>query len=304
MIIKSLSRKTPSFGQIINYVSDPGKRAGEAISFNMPLSSQSIEASFLENSRYSSNRKNGVKLFHEVLSFHECDADKITPQILRDLANEYLLMRCPEALAYACIHNDTKNPHIHIIISGNLIGSRKSLRISRSHFARIKRDIEEIQRSRYPELSRSLVQGKKSGEVKEKRKVQEFERDKRLFKQGKNRLSQKEKVKNRVNSALNAANNTADFHKIMMASGVSFYQNGQRTGVICRGKKYRLTTLGVAQKVEEKQEGWKLEKIARTKLNQLSLSNLKQRWIKNKFYSRIRRTLKNVLPGRRRGLRR
>jgi hypothetical protein len=74
---------------------------------------------------------------------------------MEDLTREYLQRRTT-GLAMAYPHFD-KHPHVHILLSQNDYQSSKSIRISKSKFSKIKREIERIQAERYPELLNSRI---------------------------------------------------------------------------------------------------------------------------------------------------
>ena len=84
MIIKSMSRKSHSFGQVLEYINAP-ESTGPAILQNLNTNEEdlkAIERAFLDNSRYLPPRKNGNVLYHEILSFSDLDRNRATPAIL------------------------------------------------------------------------------------------------------------------------------------------------------------------------------------------------------------------------------
>ncbi len=101
-----------------------------------------IADEFLQNSRLANQRKNGVLIYHEVISFSPEENEKISDVMLLDVAEEYLKLRAPAALAYAKVHRDTENPHVHIVISSNNKQSRQKIRISKTEFRNIKQEME------------------------------------------------------------------------------------------------------------------------------------------------------------------
>jgi len=190
MIIKSLSRREASFGQLIGYISrkpDP-QSLQQTVSYANQLAEtiigyinqdskdqrdhtppfsqnlgeliapQSIAAAFRENASLLPQRKNGVMLYHEILSFHDNDSPHITPAIAGDLARYYLSLRAPNAPAYARVHTDTDNIHVHILLAANDLGSGKRNWMTRAQFNAIKQQTEAYQRHRYPQLAHSLAQ--------------------------------------------------------------------------------------------------------------------------------------------------
>lgn len=69
MIIKSMSRKDPSFGQLVAYMSDEkSDRAFDLHHHVFTRDPGDIAAEFEENARLLGKRKGGNYLFHEILS--------------------------------------------------------------------------------------------------------------------------------------------------------------------------------------------------------------------------------------------
>ena len=273
MIIKSMSRKSVSFGQLLSYMNKDQAKENPAILHNLKTHKddlKQIEKELLENFRYTKIRKNGVVLYHEILSFSEKDRFNVTLEILEDLGRQYLEMRASNALAYAKAHFDTDNPHLHILVTGNEIQSKKKLRISQQQFRKIKKDLERYQREKYPELTHSLCQTnfKKKGGVR--RTSGERERQRRLKKP-----NQKDLVFEKISSLIARSENKEDFEEILERSGFRFYLRGKTCGVqdVKTEKKYRLKTLGLDKDFQIAQERWKrfsvrtreIEKIRTTK---------------------------------------
>src|SRR5262249_36475067 len=140
MIVKSMSRKSPSFGQLLGYVNHPAEK-GTAILQNFRTTSEDlrkIHSEFLENFHLLPHRKNGNVLYHEILSFSDLDRELITPSILEDLTRHYLSLRAPYALAYAKAHFNTGCPHVHLVISANDLGNTHRHRLTKAQFQKIK----------------------------------------------------------------------------------------------------------------------------------------------------------------------
>lgn len=257
MILKSMSRKTVSFGQLLEYVNAP-EHAGPAILQNFRTATDeanAIHGEFLENSRFLPPRKNGNMLYHEVLSFSDLDAPHVTPGVIEDLARKYLELRAPYALAYGKAHFDTDCPHVHLIISANNYRSSRRLRLSRQQFSEIKKTLEIYQRERYPVLSHSLVIERNPKEVAgtaaPRKSRSEEERSRRLSKTGQEREhpSRKERVRETVLRELAAAYSGEALFRRLMGLGLRLYRRGRTVGVedVAAGRRYRLTTLGLAE---------------------------------------------------------
>ena len=153
MLIKSMSRKTASFAQLYDYITRHQQNCPPTITHNMPEAAQDragVLKRFFANARAIKPRKNGVWLFHEVLSFHADDATALSAGTMQKLTEYYLQLRAPKGLAIAEVHFDTKNPHVHIMLSANELCSSKRVRVSKMDFARIKQKTEIFQREVFP----------------------------------------------------------------------------------------------------------------------------------------------------------
>ena len=82
-----MSRKAPSFKQIINYFNRYGQDQEYTIKHNLRSGIQDdIIDEFLKNSQYVKARKNGVYMYHEVFSLSKID--NISKQKQKELLKE------------------------------------------------------------------------------------------------------------------------------------------------------------------------------------------------------------------------
>ena len=271
MVIKSMSRKSMSFMQLIDYISREGTAEGPPVFHNFtadPDDPLRLNRAFIRNARLCPPRKNGVMLYHEILSLSPDDREQATPEILADLAEHYLALRAPEAIAWGRVHFD-RNPHVHLIISGNLKNRTKKLRLSKSDFGRVKRELESYQKEHYPELAKSVVYGKsgperdraeaRAREVKGKRDPvlssrtpSEQARETRLREQGRGVESKKEVLRGLVLDALTAAVSPGEFGDRLGRQGITVYErNGRPAGIVSGNKKYRFTTLNLDDRLPD-----------------------------------------------------
>ena len=115
MIIKSMSRKEPSFGQLVAYMSDEkSDRAFDLHHHVFTRDPGDIAAEFAENARLLGKRKGGNYLFHEILSLdtRECGQGREVKEKLRLLAFEYIERRCARNMVYGAMHRD-HDGHLH-----------------------------------------------------------------------------------------------------------------------------------------------------------------------------------------------
>jgi hypothetical protein len=75
---------------------------------------------FNDNAKTLKKSRGKVYLYHEVISLENTKLDnKQSKEILHKLADKYISLRAKNHLVYGVIHNDTNNPHIHLMISSN-----------------------------------------------------------------------------------------------------------------------------------------------------------------------------------------
>ncbi len=164
MIIKSLTRKSNNYAQPVKYIldKDQDRKLSWIILHNIDSGNNSkgdIIAAFKKNDAYrTKNNRSTIAMYHEIISFSNLDKETIisNPTIMEDLARQYLQKRT-DGLGLAFPHYDTAHPHVHFLLSSNERESSKSIRISRSKFSNIKRELEEYMISTYPELKNSVI---------------------------------------------------------------------------------------------------------------------------------------------------
>jgi len=262
-MIKSMSKKKPNFHRLINYMGKGGDPfvIGNNLRTTHLNNFQSVENEFLKNYRYCPNRKNGVALYHEIMSFSKKDTKNLNEHILRDLGSRYLEQRATNALGYAKVHRDKDHVHIHFMISANLIESPKKLRLSKAEFHRIKQDLELYQKQKYPNLKHSICQEKTA-----KRKITRNEGE--ISRKGK--ITQKERIVTVFQRALNCTSK-AHFLQELKINGLKLYQRGETWGLleIKTQKKYRLKTLGVWEAFLKTPEKWQRFKDRTKEIGQI-----------------------------------
>jgi hypothetical protein len=164
-----MSRKEPSFGQLIRYMSDIDK-TDEQYNLYQNLYSRTIdelEQEFQTNAKMMFKRQNGVYLYHEILSITKTKnlADEQQKEILRVIAHEYAEQRAKHNLIFATLHDDHDDHlHYHFIISANALGERKKTRMSKYDFDKFKKNMEKWTLEKYPELEQKIAINKQAGE--------------------------------------------------------------------------------------------------------------------------------------------
>ena len=253
MILKSLSRKTPSFGQLAGYMSETGymntdksDQRFEVFHNCFAQSADDIAAEFYENSQYLKQRKNGNYLYHEILSItveDGVDREK-AKEALRELALEYIGERAPNNMVYGALHDDhSDHIHYHLMISANERGSDTRYWISSKKLDRIKRDIEKKCLAEYPELKQQAVMSASHEEKKLSRKAAEQKR-----RAGK--LERQDYARRLIFEAMTHTTSMEAFEAKLAEKNASYYIRGKTRGVEVLhpdGKvvKYRFKTIDV-----------------------------------------------------------
>lgn len=262
-----MSRKAPTFKQLIEYMEK--ERGHRAIIHNFYCSEsaeqEEIISEFEQNAQHLPKRKNGNYLYHEVLTLennHDLDG-KILNDLLAQLGEMYLEERASKQLAFAYIHTDTKNYHIHFCISANDIGSQKRQRLSKAKFAKIQKKLENHILENHPELNQSEIYNKSLSHEQMKTSNKEQE-----FKKRTGKLSKKEKMKNKLHGIFEQANSIEELNKLLEESNFKLYQRGKTIGVthLETNKNHRLKTLGLLPHYEATKSRFTVEEKEKSDL--------------------------------------
>lgn len=243
-----MSRKDSSFGQLVEYL-EKGMNDGDerfAHFHNMhPGDREHIVKDFLENAEYL-RRKEGVQMFHEILSFtrsNELSNDQ-QKAILMESVKEYLSERAPECMAYSVIHDEKEHHlHAHIVISSNPLESEKRHRLSKHDFEKVKRHAEKNVLENYPEMQQELTIDKKGAKRESKGETE-------LKKRG-GRTTQKDKTHDTLKAIFSQARSEKELEDALKISGLAMsYRAGNRKssprfGKAGSKKHFRLSTLGL-----------------------------------------------------------
>jgi hypothetical protein len=259
MIIKSMSRKHPSFDQLIDYIESERKLKSKQFSIfhnTYNRDSEKLKAEFLENSKHLRFRKNGVYLYHEIISITRAKhiGEDQQKAILKNIVSEYLRMRAKNNLAYAVLHEDKKdNLHFHIVISANEAESDTRKRLSKADFADIQTRIEKWVLESYPQLEQKAVfyPNQTDQERQEREQKAHISNKGAELKRRSGKTSTRDEIKTILDDIFETARDGRHFTELLEKEGLSLYQRGKQHGVIDQdGTKYRFSTLGLAEEWE------------------------------------------------------
>ena len=244
MIIKSMARKEPSFGQLIEYMADIDK-SDEQYNVYQNLFSRKlddIEQEFLSNAARMAKRKNGNYLYHEILSITK--AEKLEhnkqKQILREVAYQYAQQRASQNLIFGTLHDDHDDHlHYHLLISANASGESKRTRLSKAQFDKLKKTMESRVLKHYPELEQKVVINREAGERLSNKGAEQKRRT--------GKTPQRDELKAKLEAIFAKCDSKEDFFTALNEAGLEFYVRGKTLGVkdLAHDRNHRLKTLGL-----------------------------------------------------------
>lgn len=243
MIVKILSRHTPSYSSLIKYILREDK--GEKLQFfTHNLRSNSIQGwtqEYLVNESFrKSNRSDQVYLYHDILSFSANeDSAMITPELLASIAQKYIELRGFEGMYIGAVHRDKTHVHVHFCTSGVAFRTGKAMRLSRSKLHTLKMDLQNYHTHKYAELNQSICDHG-SG------KAYLTDREWQTKHNGRRNLV-KADIFNVVTSCFSKATSQKEFLSLLRDSGLHHYErNGKAQGITSdTGMKFRFSRLGI-----------------------------------------------------------
>ena len=246
-----MSRKSKSFSQLYDYfMRDKSSKGFSKNTYSDYKQKKEFLDEFYTNAKYLKNSRGKVYIYHEILSLEKnfLSSEK-QKEILLDIAKKYLDARADNHLSFAVLHEDKEHIHVHIMISANEMEGDRRIRLSKKEFASIQKNLENYKNQRYPELNKSSLYQEKKDLKKDKRKEQEL----------KSRGSEttKDEIKRDLRDTFEKASSHIFVQKHLQNLGYELYTRGKTNGVIYKGKKYRLNTLGLEEVY--KQMNYRLE---------------------------------------------
>ena len=249
MIIKSMSRKNSSYSQLLRYME--GGRHDEKFTFSHNLFTQDnsdIIKEFKHNANFFKHKKNGVMMYHEILSITRNNqlSEEQQKTLLKEIAQKYISSRANNNLVYAVLHDDKDEQlHYHLMISSNEIRSEKKHRLSKYEFEHIKKELENYVLNVHPELNQEKIINSPAQE-KLSNKGEELKRRTK-------KTPQRDSVKERLKTVFEKSYNKSLFFENMEKGNLEIYVRKKSIGVIDKetGRKHRLKTLGMQDEFEK-----------------------------------------------------
>ena len=243
-----MSRKAPTFAQLIAYIGrDADPHIGTAFARNLYHNGQDeqvVAGQFLDNYRYLPKRKNGNALYHEVIVLEpqaHLSKTEVTTA-LHELAERYCEARAPHQLAWGRVHWDTDYPHMHLMISANAVRSPLRVRLDKSGFARVQRDLEAFKEAQFPELNGGVIYRRTKENTRPRVTAKEGEMVRRTGAPS-GKIAVFELLRPVFGKAARLEALKGDLNQL----GFDLYQRGKTIGVrnLQTDRRYRLRTLGL-----------------------------------------------------------
>lgn len=96
-------------------------------------------------------------MYHEIISLHRNEQAKaITPEVVADLAREYMRLRGEHGVMLAVPHYDKEHIHVHIAVSALNYRTGTSFGLKKAQLHELKTSFQEYHRAKYPELTKSF----------------------------------------------------------------------------------------------------------------------------------------------------
>ncbi len=255
MIIKTSRYRTRKFRHLVTYIMSDRERIREDETFTIRHNLRSADTDgiireFIENDTHRRKRKNGVVLYHEILSYSPKDTKNLNLEILEDIAQKFIELRSGRAICLAKPHIENKNVHIHFCFSGTEYHSSTVLRLDNKAFKQLRIDIERYQHEKYPELSNSIVYLNKwqKEQVLEQEDLKISDSEVQLKKRT-GKQSDKEQINELVQQSFRDSSSRDDFFQKLLQQGLELYKYRNKVnGLLWNGRKYRFRTLNISEK--------------------------------------------------------
>ncbi len=270
MIVKFISRHSPSYANLIDYMLKEGKgeegKSPEPYLHNLRgTSKKEWVKEFCKNEAFRKNpgRKNQTYFYHAMLSFSNLDTEKITPDILSDITKKFIELRGSTGIYLSSEHMDRSHFHIHCLISALEFKTGKAFRMSKNQLQDLKIELQNYQQLKYPELENSLPNHGAGKEYITSKEHNAKIRNPKSYK--------KDELSNKINEILNISTSRQEFFEKLQNEGLFHYERGGKTyGISLDDKNYRFSTLGIdLDKIHSLPEDLTQEQLALKEINQL-----------------------------------
>lgn len=243
MIVKILSRHSPSYAGLIRYILKEGKGGEDERpepylhNFRGHTEKEWVRELCINEAFRKQQRKGQVYFYHTILSFNELDSDKITKDMLQDITKKFIELRGKDAMYIAAQHRDREHTHIHLLVSGLSYRTGKAFRMTKGEMRELKISLQCYQQEKYG-LEHSLPNHGAG---------REYLSQKEYGAKSKNSTRYlKAELKQKVDTILLQSNSLQDFISRLQENSLYHYERGNKVyGITVNEKNYRFSSLGV-----------------------------------------------------------
>ena len=249
MIYKTLARhSTGSYGSLISYITKEGKGKNNGPvhvfthNFRGGTPKEWIHEFKINESYRKHPRADQVLLRHSILSLSpDEDPQYATREVMEDLARKYIQLRGEDGMYIVGIHEEgAAHLHCHIAESGLKLYTGMAHRMTKDDMHRIKVELQQYQKDKYPELSFSIADHGKGAE---------YLRDAEWHLKKRNeRTLSKETIRAKVAELYGQSKTQKKFLELLRDNNLHHYErNGMVQGLVDEnGLKFRFSRLDVA----------------------------------------------------------
>ena len=209
-------------------------------------------------------RTNANIAYHEIISFHKSDTDKLPKKVLLKIARKYTKERSPNSMVISTMHSDKDHLHIHHVISALEFATGKPVRLSKTEFNEVKKRMEQFQEK---ELG---LEFSKVDHSKKKAKMLALDIERELNLRGKR--SERQEIQLKLIEVFAKERTEKVYYKKLEKAGLELYSRGGKiVGIQGFNRRYRLKTLGFdpsrvsMEKTKEKNRLKDLQKLKSNK---------------------------------------
>ena len=209
-------------------------------------------------------RSNSNFTYHEIISFHKSDTDKLPKKVMLKIARKYAKERSPNSMVVSTMHSDKDHLHIHNVISALEFATGKPVRLSRKEFKEVKNRMEHYQDK---ELG---LEFSKVNHSKKKDTILQLDIERELNLRGKR--SERQDIQDILVGVYARERKEIVHYRELEKAGLKLYSRGGKiVGVQGFRRRYRLKTLGfdpaLRLSMENIQSPYRMEELQKLKSN-------------------------------------
>ena len=209
-------------------------------------------------------RSNSNFAYHEIVSLHKSDTDKLPRKVMLKIARKYAKERSPNSIIVSTLHQEKDHLHIHNVISALEFATGKPVRLSRKEFKEVKNRMEQYQDK---ELG---LEFSKVNHSKKKDTILQLDIERELNLRGKR--SERQDIQDILVGVYARERKEKVHYRELEKAGLKLYSRGGKiVGVQGFRRRYRLKTLGfdpaLRLSMKNIQSPYRMEELQKLKSN-------------------------------------